>query len=79
MAYEGEGKNIALSSQVDEVEVTPGYESQKLGTQSDQRGMVRMGRKQEIAPPFRFHEYHGLRHYLGLLMGIRNDVRNASS
>lgn len=35
-------------------EVTPGAEDVKLGTQFDQRDMVRMGKKQELKRQFQF-------------------------
>lgn len=35
-------------------QVTPGAEDVKLGTQFDQRDMVRMGKKQELKRQFQF-------------------------
>ena len=66
MAYPSEGKNTFLSSQVDEmVEVTPGEEAKKLGNEYDQRGMVRMGRKQELRRQFHFTSITGYAVILG--------------
>lgn len=41
------------------VEVTEGAEAEKLGTEYDQRGMVRMGKKQELRREFQFFSIWG--------------------
>lgn len=46
-------------------DVTPGESSEKLGTEWDQRGMVRMGKKQELRREFRFFSITGYAMILG--------------
>ena len=41
------------------VEVSPGDVSEKLGTEYDQRDMVRMGKKQELRREFQFFSITG--------------------
>lgn len=41
------------------VDVSPGNVTEKLGTEWDQRGMVRMGKKQELRREFRFFSITG--------------------
>jgi hypothetical protein len=47
------------------LEVTPGDESEKLGTEYDQRGMRRMGKKQELRREFQFFSIWGFAVILG--------------
>lgn len=47
------------------VDVTPGNISEKLGTEWDQRGMVRMGKKQELRREFQFFSITGYAMILG--------------
>lgn len=47
------------------VEVTQGNEAEKLGTEYDQRGMVRMGRKQELRRQFEMFSITGYAVILG--------------
>ena len=51
---------------LESIEVTPGDETVKLGTQYDQRDMVRMGKKQELRRQFRFFSMWGFAVILGL-------------
>lgn len=46
-------------------DVTPGDSSEKLGTEWDQRGMVRMSKKQELRREFRFFSITGYAMILG--------------
>lgn len=45
--------------------VTPSHSGKKLGTERDQRGMVRMGKKQELRREFRFFSITGYAMILG--------------
>ena len=47
------------------VDVTPGAISEKLGTLWDRRGMVRMGKKQELRREFQFFSITGYAMILG--------------
>ncbi len=46
-------------------DVTPGDTAEKLGTEWDQRGMVRMGKKQELRREFQFFSITGYAMILG--------------
>ena len=46
-------------------EVTPGDTSEKLGNEWDQRGMVRLGKKQELRREFNFLSITGYAMILG--------------
>lgn len=58
----GDGKDDAHTY---ELEVTPGAEDMKLGTRSDQRDMVRLGKKQELQRQFKFFSMYGYAVILG--------------
>lgn len=61
-------KEAPLYTQSDVYElpnVTPGDSSEKLGTKWDQRGMMRMGKKQELRRQFRFFSITGYAMILG--------------
>jgi hypothetical protein len=62
MEYDDEVKDPVV---LGVVQVTPGDESKKLGTEYDQRGMVRMGRKQELRRQFEFFSITGYAVILG--------------
>jgi hypothetical protein len=62
MAYDDKVKNPEV---LELVEVTPGDEAKKLGTEYDQRGMARMGRKQELRRQFEFFSITGYAVILG--------------
>lgn len=47
------------------VDVTEGDTDEKLGTEHDQRGMIRMGKKQELRREFRFFSIWGFAVMLG--------------
>ena len=47
------------------VDVTGGNIDKKLGTEYDQRGMIRMGKKQELRRKFRFFSIWGFAVILG--------------
>ena len=47
------------------IDVTPSRSGKKLGTERDQRGMVRMGKKQELRREFRFFSITGYAMILG--------------
>jgi len=47
------------------VSVTEGDTDEKLGTEYDQRGMIRMGRKQELRRDFQFFSIWGFAVILG--------------
>ncbi|KAL8717407.1 MAG: hypothetical protein Q9225_005338 [Loekoesia sp. 1 TL-2023] len=60
------GESFFAQSDVHElVDVTPGDTSAKLGTEWDQRGMVRMGKKQELRREFQFFSITGYAMILG--------------
>lgn len=60
------GEPFFAQSDVHElVDVTPGDTSAKLGTEWDQRGMVRMGKKQELRREFQFFSITGYAMILG--------------
>lgn len=64
----GQAKEESLVSQseLQEVpDVTPGDVSEKLGNEWDQRGMVRMGKKQELRREFQFFSITGYAMILG--------------
>ncbi len=46
-------------------DVTPGDTAEKLGTEWDQRGMARMGKKQELRREFQFFSITGYAIILG--------------
>lgn len=48
------------------VDVTEGDIDEKLGTEHDQRGMIRMGKKQELRREFQFISVWGFAVLLGL-------------
>ena len=50
---------------VRQVEVTPGAADEKLGNVHDQRGMIRMGKKQELRRNFHFFSIWGFAVMLG--------------
>ena len=56
---------FAHSDVHDLVDVSPGGTSEKLGTEWDQRGMLRMGKKQELRREFRFLSITGYAMILG--------------
>lgn len=47
------------------VDVTEGDTDEKLGTEHDQRGMIRMGKKQELRREFQFFSIWGFAVLLG--------------
>lgn len=47
------------------VDVTEGDADEKLGTEHDQRGMIRMGKKQELRRDFQFFSIWGFAVLLG--------------
>ena len=54
------------SEDVDETpDVTPGAVQEKLGTEWDRRGMVRIGKKQELQREFEFYSITGYAMILG--------------
>ena len=50
---------------VRQVDVTPGETDEKLGNEHDQRGMIRMGKKQELRRNFQFFSIWGFAVMLG--------------
>lgn len=59
-------ESVLTQSDVHELpDVTPGDISEKLGNEWDQRGMVRMGKKQELRREFQFFSITGYAMILG--------------
>ena len=59
-------KPFAVQSSVHEsIDVSPEAINEKLGTEWDQRGMLRMGKKQELRRVFRFFSITGYAMILG--------------
>lgn len=57
---------VVAQSGVQELpDVTPGDPSEKLGNEWDQRGMVRLGKKQELRREFHFFSITGYAMILG--------------
>ena len=58
--------SVFYQSDVHELpDVTPGDNSEKMGTEWDQRGMVRIGKKQELRREFQFFSITGYAMILG--------------
>jgi len=60
-----QNKEVPFFTQSDVHELTSDDNSEKLGTEWDQRGMVRMGKKQELRREFRFFSITGYAMILG--------------
>ena len=61
----GHDDEVQVAQVSEKIEVTPGDEAKKLGTEYDQRGMIRMGRKQELRRQFEFFSITGYAVILG--------------
>ena len=57
--------NVTQSDFYELPDVTPGNTSEKLGNEWDQRGMVRIGKKQELRREFHFFSITGYAMVLG--------------
>ena len=59
-------KEASYITHLDELpDVTPGDTLEKLGTEWDQRGMVRIGKRQELRREFHFYSITGYAMILG--------------
>jgi hypothetical protein len=68
-----QNKEAPFFTQSDVHDLTPDDNSEKLGTEWDRRGMVRMGKKQELRREFQF-QYNRLCYDTRMLLGVRLDV-----
>ena len=65
MGQTKEGSFVTQSEFHELPDVTPGNASEKLGNEWDRRGMVRMGKKQELRREFQFFSITGYAMILG--------------